>query len=70
MTYISWLGAMAAVFCGIGPGFIFVPLLTIIDVHPVVASATGMYCTMFVTLSASIPSFVFKTMNLEYALYI
>ena len=51
---IAWLGAFISGFCGIGGGFIFCPILIIIGVQPIVATATGMYLTTFTTLSFSI----------------
>ena len=35
--------------------------------HPAVASATGMYCTMFTTLAASIITLLNQKLNLPYA---
>jgi len=54
MIIISFFGAFAAAFCGIGPGAIFVPVLVIIGIQPVVATSTGMYVTMFTALAASL----------------
>ena len=54
MVTISFFGAFAAAFCGIGPGAIFVPVLVIIGIHPTVATSTGMYVTMFTALAASL----------------
>ena len=70
LVLISFFGAMASAFCGIGPGNIFCPILIMIGINPVVATATGMYVTMFTTLSASIMLLIFKKINLEYSLYI
>lgn len=54
MVTISFFGAFAAAFCGIGPGAIFVPVLVIIGIQPTVATSTGMYVTMFTALAASL----------------
>jgi hypothetical protein len=34
LNVISFLGAFAAAFCGVGPGFIFGPILLIIGIEP------------------------------------
>lgn len=57
---IAFVGSMFAAFCGVGPGFIFSPILVMIGLHPIVATATGMYVTMFTTLSASIQVLIFQ----------
>lgn len=67
---ISFFGGMAAAFCGIGPGFLFGPVLIMVGIEPRVATATGMYVTMFTTLAATIQAIIFKKINLEYALYV
>jgi len=54
MIAVSFFGSMAAAFCGVGPGFIFGPVLVMLGLEPQVAVATGMYVTMFTTLSATI----------------
>lgn len=51
---IAFAGSIAAGFSGIGPGFIFAPVLLMLGVEARVATATGMYITMLTTLSASI----------------
>ena len=70
MVGVSFFGSLIAAFCGISPGNIFVSMLVIIGTDPVVASATGMYITMFTTLAASIQVFIFNKINLKYALSI
>lgn len=70
MNTVSFFGAAAAAFCGIGPGFIFSPILLLIGIEPQVATATGMYVTMFTTLSATIQVIIYKKIYLRYALYI
>jgi len=67
---ISFFGAMAAAFSGVGPGFIFCPILVLIGIEAQVATATGMYVTMFTTLSATISVMIFKKIKLDYSLYI
>jgi hypothetical protein len=64
MVIVSFFGSAAAAFCGVGPGFIFAPLLVVIGIEPQVATATGMYVTMFTTLAATIQTMVFKKINL------
>mmetsp|Transcript_8356 Transcript_8356/g.13971 ORF Transcript_8356/g.13971 Transcript_8356/m.13971 type:complete len:93 (-) Transcript_8356:22-300(-) len=49
---------------------IFVPVLILIGIEAQVATATGMYITMFTTLSSSIQVIIFKKMDLQYALYL
>ena len=46
--------AFFAALAGIGPGLVFNSLFVSMDKHPSVASATGMYMTLFTTLSATI----------------
>jgi len=70
LTVFSFLGALIAAFCGVGPGMIFVPVLILIGIEAQVATATGMYITMFTTLSSSIQVIIFKKMDLQYALYL
>ena len=67
---ISFVGAVSAAFSGIGPGSIFCPYLVLIGIEAQVATATGMYVTMFTTLSATISVIIFKKIKLDYALYI
>lgn len=60
MISISFFGALAAAFCGIGPGAIFCPILVIIGIQPQVATSTGMYLTLFTALAAALQSIIFK----------
>jgi hypothetical protein len=48
---IAWVGAFISAFCGIGGGSIFCPVLIIIGMEARVATATGMYLTLFTSLS-------------------
>jgi len=49
--FIGWFGAFISAFCGIGGGSIFCPVLIIIGMEARVATATGMYLTLFTSLS-------------------
>mmetsp|Transcript_5667 Transcript_5667/g.8973 ORF Transcript_5667/g.8973 Transcript_5667/m.8973 type:complete len:175 (-) Transcript_5667:7-531(-) len=70
MLLVSFFGAFCSAFCGIGPGNIFCPVLVMIGIQAQVATATGMYITMFTTLSATIQVIIFKKIYLVYAAYI
>ena len=54
MVLIAFIGSFTTTFCGIGPGAAFVPTLILLGFHPLIASANGMYLTMFTTLSGTI----------------
>ena len=54
LCFSSFIGSLLAAFSGVGPGFIFNSTLVKLDVEPQVATSTGMYITLFTTLSASI----------------
>lgn len=56
--FIGWFGAFISAFCGIGGGSIFCPVLIIIGIQPQVGTATGMYLTLFTSLSYVIISIV------------
>lgn len=64
MVGVSFIGSVIAAFCGVGPGFIFGPVLIMLGMEPQVATATGMYVTMFTTLAATIQFIIFKRLNL------
>ena len=70
MIIISFTGAIFAAFSGLGPGMIFSPALIIIGIESRVATATGMYLTMFTTLAATIQVMVFNKINMKYAIYV
>ena len=70
LSLVSFSGAFAAAFCGIGPGSIFCPVLVMLGVEPQVATSTGMYVTLYTTLSGTIQLIMYKRINLEYAVYI
>jgi len=52
---------------GLGPGLIFNSVLVQLDMHPAVASATGMYCTMFTTLAGTINILINKQLNMPFS---
>ena len=54
LSVVSFVGSMAAGFSGIGPGYIFFPVLIFIGVEARVATSTGMYITMLTTMACSI----------------
>jgi len=58
LLMIGFFGAMIGATVGIGTGSIFNPVFISLDLHPAVGSATGMYLTQFVTLSATIVQFI------------
>jgi hypothetical protein len=70
LIVISFFGGMAAAFCGIGPGFLFAPVLIMVEIEPRVATSTGMYVTMFTTLAATIQAVINNGINLEYSVYV
>ena len=55
----AFFGAFAATAVGMGPGSIFTPIMVVLDMHPAVASSTGMYLTMFTAGAATINLFIF-----------
>jgi len=54
LIIVAFFGSMAAAYCGMSPSNVFVSMLVIIGIEPIVATATGMYITMFTTLASSI----------------
>ena len=56
--FIGWFGAFISAFCGIGGGMIFCPILVIVGIEARVATATGMYLTLFTSLSYTIIAIV------------
>lgn len=70
MITISFFGSIFASFSGLGPGMLFCPTLIMIGIESRVATATGMYVTMFLTLSATIQMIIFKKINMSYAVYV
>ena len=55
---------------GLGPGVMFTSVFLEIDMHPTVASATGMYLTLFTTLATTINNIINQNLNLHYTLLI
>lgn len=68
LSAIAFLGASVGSCCGTGTGYIFNPVLIATGIDPAVASATGMYLTLFVTLSASIVMSIFGMVTLDYCI--
>ena len=67
---MAFFGAFFASLAGIGPGLIFNSVMIQLDMHPAVASATGMYITMFTTLAATINVLINDKLNQPYSLMI
>lgn len=67
---ISFVGSVLAAFTAIGPGSIFVPVLTMIGVEARVAGATGMYVTCYMTLSSTIQLLIMGKIPLAYMTYV
>lgn len=63
---VGWVGAFAAAFSGTGPGSIFCPAIILIGVNPQVATATGMYITLFTTLASTIVVIIMKRILIDY----
>lgn len=70
MIAVSFFGSIFASFSGLGPGLVFCPALIIIGIESQVATATGMYLTMFLTLASTIQMVIHKRVKLDYAGYI
>ena len=67
---ISFFAAFATSFCGIGPGSVICPILVIIGISPMVATATGMYIGGLIALSSTIQALLLNQIRLDYSLYI
>ena len=67
LTFMGLLGGFISGGFGVGPAFIFNPLLFQLGVPPPIASDTGMYVTTVGTLSSTIVVICFKKLNLAYA---
>jgi len=65
---IAFFGSSLGSCCGTGTGYIFNPVLVATGIDPAVASATGMYLTLFVTLSATIVMAIFGMVRADYCL--
>ena len=70
LSGIAFLGAFLAALSGIGPGVVFNSVMIQLDLHPAVASATGMYLVLFTTLSASINLLINEQLNIPYSLWL
>ena len=66
LTFLGLLGGLISGGFGVGPAFVFNPLLFQLGVIPPVASDTGMYVTTVGTLSSTIVVLCFKKLNLAY----
>ena len=70
MVIVSFFGSVFAAVSGLGPGMVFCPALIMAGIESRVATATGMYLTMFTTLVASITIIIMKKIEMDYALYV
>ena len=70
LATVAFFCALFAGATGIGPGLIFNSLLVQLDMHPASASATGMYCTLFTSLAATINVLINESLNLPFSLAI
>ena len=70
LVLVAYFAAFFSAMSGVGPGGLFTSFLIQIEVHPAVASATGMYCTMFTTLAATINLLLNNGLNIPYFLLI
>ena len=64
---VAFLVAIFSSLAGLGPGLIFNSMLVQLDMHPAVASATGMYCTMFTTLASTLIVLLNNGLNIPFA---
>ena len=67
---ISTIGGFVSGTFGLGGGTIFNPLLLSFGVPPAVASSTGMYMILLGNLGSSITYSIYKTLNIQYGLWI
>ena len=67
LVSVAFLVAIFASLAGLGPGIVFNSMLVQLDMHPAVASATGMYCTMFTTLACTLIVILNAELNIPYA---
>ena len=66
LTFLGLVGGFISGGFGIGPAFILNPALTQLDVFPPVASDTGMFVTMYGTITSTIIVIIFGKLNLVY----
>lgn len=67
LILIAFIVAFFSGIAGLGPGLIFNSVLVQLDMHPAVASATGMYCTLFTTAAATINVLINQKLDLPFA---
>lgn len=70
MVTVGMISGIYASFSGIGAGMIFIPALIMIGIESQVAAATGMYLSMFSTLSSTIQLIAHNRVDLEYSIYV
>lgn len=70
MAGVGMIGGVYASASGIGAGMIFIPALIMIGIESQVAAATGMYLSMFTTLSSTIQMIAHQRVDFSYSLYI
>ena len=68
LAFLGFMGGFLNSGFGVGSGLVFNPILVQFDLHPAVASGSGMFITMVSTFSSSIVVLVAGKMNLIYAL--
>ena len=66
LTLLGLLGGFISGGFGVGPAFVFNPILFALGIMPAVASDTGMYVSTIGTLSSTIVVLCFKKLNLAY----
>ena len=66
MPLIGFLCAFIPIILGSGPGLFVMTALFYFDLNPASASGTGMYLTMFTTISATVTAVIFKQIDLPY----
>jgi hypothetical protein len=66
LSLTAFFGSILGSMCGTGTGYIFSPVLISMNIHPMVATSTSMYNTLYVTLSATIVFAIFGMVNLPY----
>ena len=66
LTFLGLLGGFISGGFGVGPAFVFNPILFQIGVIPSVASDTGGYVSMIGNFSSTIVVLCFKKLNLAY----
>lgn len=64
------IGGLAAAIVGVGGGIIFSPLLVSFGLHPNVAISTGLYLSMYLTLSTTAMYVIQNRVNLFFALWL